>query len=194
MSFPILKNHLIISIDTKKAFDKIQPPFMRKLLRKWGIDEKFLKLIQDIYKKILQLTAYLGSIKVAQIVKNLPAMWETLVWSESGRSPEEGNGNPFQCSCLENPMARGIWQATVHGVKKSWTWLSTLSPFNGMLGFPGGSRGKESTCQWRRGFNPWVRKIPWRRKCNPLQYSYLENPMDRRAWWATPCGVTVSQT
>ena len=52
---------------------------MRKLLRKGGIEEKFLKLIQDIYKKILQLTAYLGSIKVAQIVKNLPAMWETLV-------------------------------------------------------------------------------------------------------------------
>ena len=36
----------------------------------------------------------------------------------------EGNGNPLQCSCLENPMDRGAWRATVHGVTKSWTWLS----------------------------------------------------------------------
>ena len=38
-----------------------------------------------------------------------------------GRSPGEGNGHPFQYSCLENPMDRGSWQATVHGVAKSWT-------------------------------------------------------------------------
>ena len=37
----------------------------------------------------------------------------------SGRSPGEGNGNPLQYSCLENPMHRGAWWATVHGVKKS---------------------------------------------------------------------------
>ena len=41
-----------------------------------------------------------------------------------GRSPEEGNGNPLQFSCLENPMDRGAWQATVHGVTKSQTQLS----------------------------------------------------------------------
>ena len=34
----------------------------------------------------------------------------------------------------------------------------------------------------RPGFNPWVGKVPWRRKCNPLQYSCLKNPMDRGAW------------
>ena len=39
----------------------------------------------------------------------------------SGRSPGEGNGNPLQYSGLENPMDRGAWQATVHGVTKSWT-------------------------------------------------------------------------
>ena len=42
----------------------------------------------------------------------------------SGRSSGEGNGNPLQYSCLENPMDRGAWQATVHGVPRSWTWLS----------------------------------------------------------------------
>ena len=49
-----------------------------------------------------------------------------------GRSPEGGNGNPFPYSCLENAMDRGAWWAIVHGVTKSWTWLSTahnLYPF-----------------------------------------------------------------
>ena len=40
-----------------------------------------------------------------------------------GRSPEVGNGNPLQSSCLENSMDRGAWQATVHGVTKHWTRL-----------------------------------------------------------------------
>ena len=35
-----------------------------------------------------------------------------------GRSSEEGNGNPLQYSCLENPMDRGVWQVTGHGVKR----------------------------------------------------------------------------
>ena len=38
-----------------------------------------------------------------------------------GRSPREGNGNSLQYSCLENPMDRGAWKATVHGVMKSQT-------------------------------------------------------------------------
>ena len=42
----------------------------------------------------------------------------------SGRSPGEGNGNPLQYSCLENPMDSGAWWATVHGVEKSRTRLS----------------------------------------------------------------------
>ena len=41
-----------------------------------------------------------------------------------GRSPGEGHGNPLQYSCLENSMDRWAWQATVHGVTKSWIWLS----------------------------------------------------------------------
>ena len=44
-----------------------------------------------------------------------------------GRSPGEGNGNPLQYSCLENPMDRGAWWATVHGVTKSWTRLSNFT-------------------------------------------------------------------
>ena len=40
-----------------------------------------------------------------------------------GRSPGGENGNPLQYSCLENPMDRVAWQATVHGVTESWTQL-----------------------------------------------------------------------
>ena len=46
---------------------------------------------------------------------------------ESGRSPGEGNGNPLQYSCLENPMEGGGWWATVHGVAKSPTRLSDFT-------------------------------------------------------------------
>ena len=60
---------------------------------------------------------------------------------------------------------------------------------------PRGCSCKESACQCRRrGFHPWVGRSPGVRKGNPLQYSGLENPMDRRAWWATAHGVTKSGT
>ena len=56
---------------------------------------------------------------VAQMVKNLRAVQETQVrFLGRGDSPREGNGNPLQYSRLENPMDRGAWQATVHGVTR----------------------------------------------------------------------------
>ena len=66
-----------------------------------------------------------------------------------GRSPGEGNGNPFQYSCLENSMDWGAWWATVHGVAKSQTRLSNFTLLY-KRGFPGGPSGKEPTCQCRR--------------------------------------------
>ena len=72
---------------------------------------------------------------VAQLVKNPAAMRETCLGSIPGlgRSLGEGNCYPLQYSCLENPMDRGAWQATVHGVAKSWTWLSDLTLFEDTL-------------------------------------------------------------
>ena len=69
----------------------------------------------------------------------------------------EGNGNPLQCSCLENPRDRGSWWAAVSGVTQSQTQLKWLSS------------SSSSFC-------------PRRRHGNPLQYSCLANPMDRGAW------------
>ena len=69
---------------------------------------------------------------MAGLVKNLPASWETQVQSlDLEDSPGEGNGNPLQCSCLENSMDRGAWWATVHGVTKSQTQLSDTHTHKG---------------------------------------------------------------
>ena len=62
------------------------------------------------------------------VVKNPPAnAGDSGLISWSGRSPGEGNGNPLQYSCLENPMDRGAWQATVHGVTKESDRTEQLS-------------------------------------------------------------------
>ena len=56
------------------------------------------------------------------MMKNLPAMWEIWVRSLGGEdSPGEGDSNSLQYSCLKNPMDRGAWHATVHGVGKNQT-------------------------------------------------------------------------
>ena len=63
-----------------------------------------------------------GASLVAQMVKNLPLMWEIRVQSLGQEdSPQVGNGNPPQYSCLGNPMGRGAWWAIVHGVAKNVT-------------------------------------------------------------------------
>ena len=67
----------------------------------------------------------------------------------------EGNGNPLQCSCLENPRDGGAWWAAVSGVAQSQTRLKQLSSSSPWIGEGNGT---------------------------PLQYSWLENPMDGRAW------------
>ena len=55
------------------------------------------------------------------VVKNLPVnAGDRGSIPGSGKFPREGNGNPFQYSCLRNPMDRGAWQAIVHRVTKSW--------------------------------------------------------------------------
>ena len=73
----------------------------------------------------------------------------------------EGNGNPLQCSCLENPRDRGAWWVAVYAVARSRTRLKQLSSSSSSI-------GKEPACRYRRlGFHPWVEKIPWRRKWQP---------------------------
>ena len=86
-------------------------------------------------------------------------------------SQGEGDGNPLQYSCLENPMDGGAWWAAVQGVAKSPT---RLSDFTFTFHFPLSCIGEGNG--------------------NPLQCSCLENPRDGEAWWAAVYGVTQSRT
>ena len=69
----------------------------------------------------LQFVKLFWASLMAQRLKCLPAMQETWVRSLGWEDPLEGNGNPLQYSCLENPMDRGAWWATVYRVAKSRT-------------------------------------------------------------------------
>ena len=97
----------------------------------------------------------------------------------------EGNGNPLQCSCLENPRDGGAWWAAIYGVAQSRIRLKRLS--NSSIS---GSVGKEYACNsGDLGSIPGLERYPGEGNGNPLQYSCLENPTDRGAWWAAVCGV-----
>ena len=116
------------------------------------------------------------------MVKRLSTMWETWV----GKFPGEGNGNPLQYSCLENPMDRGAW--CPWGRKESDTterlhftsfhmyiYIYSATYFFSSLiivwGFPGGTMVKilPATCRRNKRYklDPRVRKIPWRGAWQP---------------------------
>ena len=66
-----------------------------------------------------------------------------------GRSPGEGNGNPLQYPCLENPMDGGAWQATVLGITKSQTWMKRLTLLPTPVFWSGEFRGLYSPWGWK---------------------------------------------
>ena len=78
----------------------------------------------------------------------------------------KGNGNPVQCSCLQNPRDRGAWWAAVYGVTQSQTRLKRLSSSSSIqCWLPWWFSGKAPPCQCRRlGFNPCMVKIPQKRQ------------------------------
>ena len=131
--------------------------------------------LQSPLKKELGCPSYgtwkYGQMSVAWILPSLfpdPLlyfMWvKTMAWSHIPFG--EGNGNPLQYSCLENPMDGGAWEAAVHGVLKSPT---EQLHFHFSLSCIG--EGND----------------------NPFQCSCLENPRDGGAWWAAISGVTQSR-
>ena len=86
----------------------------------------------------------------------------------------EGNGDPLQCSCLENPRDRGAWWAAVYGVTQSRTRLKRLSSSsssNLTKGFPDSSVGKESACNAEdHNLIPGSGRSPGEGIGYPLQY------------------------
>ena len=85
-------------------------------------------------------------------VKNPPAnagdIRDTGSTPGSGRSPGGGSGSSLQCSCLENPVDRGAWRATVHSVTESDTTEATEYTHKGEGGHRGYNGWMASTIQW----------------------------------------------
>ena len=102
-----------------------------------------------------------------------------------GRSPGEGNGNPLQYSYLENPVDRGAWWATVHGVEESDTAeslntrdITRASQVVLVVKNPPANAGDVTDLS----LTPDLGRSRGGGHGNPLQYSCLENPMDRGTW------------
>ena len=85
-----------------------------------GVDSESLKYSPEVWR-ILRLTLGCNdNFSHFTVVKNLTAnAGDASSIAGLGRFPGEGNGNPFQYSCLGNPMDRGAWWVTVHGIAKS---------------------------------------------------------------------------
>ena len=84
-------------------------------------------------------------------------------------------------------MDREAWCATVHGAAKSRTWLSEWTELRGVYGFPGGTTCLPIQTDIRdAGLIHGLGRFPGEGHGNPLQYSCLENPMDRGPWQASP--------
>ena len=122
----------------------------------------------------------------------------------------EGNGNPLQCSCLENPRDGRAWWAAIYGVAQSWTRLKRLSSSSRCIREGNGTPPQYSCLEKSHGWRSVVGCSPWDHEeldtterlhfhfslsCigegngNPLQCSCLENPRDGGALWAAVYGV-----
>ena len=115
-----------------------------------------------------------------------------------GKIPWRRAWQPTPVLLPEESHGQMGWWATVYRVIKNWTQLKRFSTrscleFGVFLDFPGGSGIKESACNGGHpGSIPGLGRSPGEGNGNPLQYSYLENPMDGRVWQATLHGVEKS--
>ena len=103
------------------------------------------------------------------------------------------------CPTLSDPMDYVPPGSSVHGIFQARVLelgaiaFSELAIFQYKIGFPGDSAGKESCYAGDLGLIPGLGRFPGEGNGKPFQYSCLENPMDRGAWWAAVHGVAKSQ-
>ena len=108
--------------------------------------------------------------------------------------------SPFSWAGIERMWEEFENSSEGHGLTSQgkYSRIHCLGGSHGVVaGFPRWLSGKEPACQRRRhrscGFNPWVSKIPWRKKWPPAPAFFPGKSMDRGAWWATVHGVTKSR-
>ena len=102
---------------------------MRRNFYSKGLRPTWLEASPSWLPAVSGLKAWSQGVPGGSVVKNPPAgAGDTGSIPGSGRSPGEGNGSPLQYSCLGNPMVRGAWRATVHGVTRVKHDLGTKPP------------------------------------------------------------------
>ena len=110
----------------------LQPNRLKILSTNWKILKADLALVSSGWSAALLSLWFrpcetLGALHVALVVMNLPASAGDFRDMRLIRKiPGGRHGNPLQYSCLENPMDRGAWRATVRRIAESWTWLKWL--------------------------------------------------------------------
>ena len=95
-----------------------------------------------------------------------------------------------QLKCLKSKLLRLLTSRVTHCFPQIFPGhLNKHLNKQNTLGFSSSSYGKASACNaGDPGLIPWLGRLPGEGHGSPLQYSYLENPMDRGAWWATVHG------
>ena len=164
------KNIYFCFIDYAKAFVWITTN-CRKSLKKWEYQTTWpasWEICMQVKKQQLELDMkkWTGSKVGKEYIKAVHCHPAYLTYMQS--TSREGNGNPLQYFCLGNLMDGGAWEATVHGVAKSWTWLSKFT-------FTFHFQALEKEMATHSSILAW--RIP-----------------GTGAWWAAVYGVTQSQT
>ena len=168
--------HAIGRVDLKQLHKPLSENFVANLCVRMKLPFSDFRKVKWCPCCILLTLIEVQAFPRGSVVKNPPVAKGHFSLSCIG----EGNGNPLQCSCLENPRDGGAWWAAVYGITQSRTRLKRLSSSS--------SNVREVDAFLRQA------RSPEEGNGHPLQHSCLENPVDRGAWWDTVLGVAKSQT